>query len=175
MILPTSNHSPYFSAQGQNLVSLRESAWWAEVAQVHFQGWKTARCRYSRPKTYLQDLLGPVRNQPCITFLPFSRHPSTTRAGSLLSRHSNKNIGLLFVISPWTGLHWIDSPSTESSVKEHHQHIHPRWVNKLMVAEHRVNYGHQMQQQDTKILSTRSCCKDELIAEMSGMEFQPTK
>lgn len=121
----------------------------------------TARCRYSRPITYLQDLLGPVRNQTYITFLPFSRHPSTTQAGSLLSRHSNKNVGLLFVISPWTGLHWMDSPSTDSSVKEHHQHIHPRWVNKLMVAERRVNYRHQMQQQDTRILSTRSCYKDE--------------
>ena len=39
-----------------------------------------------------------------------------------------------------------------------------------MVSEHRVNYVHQMQQQDTKILNTRSCYKDQIIAEMSGME-----
>jgi len=36
--------------------------------------------------------------------------------------------------------------------------------------QHRVNYEHQMQQQDTKILTTRSCYKDQLIAETSGME-----
>lgn len=63
----------------------------------------------------------------------------------------------------------MDSPSTENSAREHHQHIQPRQVNKLMMPEHRVNYEHQMQQ-DTKILATRSCYKDQLIAEMSGME-----
>jgi len=39
-----------------------------------------------------------------------------------------------------------------------------------MVPEHRVNYEHQMQQQDTKILTTRSCYKNQFIAVTSGME-----
>lgn len=63
----------------------------------------------------------------------------------------------------------MDSPSTENAGK-HHQHIQPGRVNKLMLPEHRVKYKHQMQQQDTKILTTRSCYQDQLITETSGME-----
>jgi hypothetical protein len=74
-----------------------------------------------------------------------------------------------------TGLYWTDSPSTESSAKENHQHIQHGRVNTLMVAEHRVDYELQMQQQDTKILTTRSCYKDQLIPETSKMKFHPTK
>jgi hypothetical protein len=55
--------------------------------------------------------------------------------------------------------------SIDTRIKERHRHIRLAHPDKSVVAEHSISWGHRIQLQDTKILSTKSRYMDRLIKE----------
>jgi hypothetical protein len=129
-----------------------------------------------------------------VAFLPYV---STTfnRISRLLYRHNIKTVGLPLkmipsFLQPVKDVLGLKTPgvysmpcncsqvcigqtghSTETRVKEHQRHICLEHPDKSTVAKHSINLGHNIQLQDTTILSTKSRYMDWMIREAIKIEL----